>query len=117
MIVYFTASTVGKKQYQDHYQRIIDLLKTSGCEVILDHIMRLSRQQVIMESREERLAFHKKLEGWIKKVISWSLKPRFRVLVLATKSPSQFITINQRSFCTPMGPVNQRFLSITLQKK
>ncbi|MCR4326319.1 MAG: nucleoside 2-deoxyribosyltransferase [Candidatus Roizmanbacteria bacterium] len=65
MKVYFTGSIVGKNEYLKDYQRIIDILHQQGCEVQSDHIMQSSPSSIRMLKREERLAFHAKLERWI----------------------------------------------------
>ncbi len=65
MNVYFTASLVGKKEYQKNYTAIIDYLKAKGYNVVADHILNVTESQVSLQTREERLTFHKKLEGWI----------------------------------------------------
>lgn len=65
MLVYFTASIAGKKHYLDNYQKIIDLLIEKKCEVISDHIIKSTELQVRMETKEDRLKFHKQLEKWI----------------------------------------------------
>src|SRR3989344_5284835 len=65
MRVYFTASIVGKKHYLQNYLKIIEYLKNHSCDVISDHIIQTSESQIRLESKQDRLAFHKKLEGWI----------------------------------------------------
>jgi hypothetical protein len=65
MTVYFTASIVGKKQYEDNYRKIVRLLTKNGCRVISDHILKSSSQKIHLETKEERLAFHDQLEKWI----------------------------------------------------
>ena len=61
MIVYFTASIVGKKQSLSHYQKIIDVVKSKGLEIVSDHIMNATEQQIRLETRGQRV-FSKK--GW-----------------------------------------------------
>ncbi|OGG01650.1 hypothetical protein A2W14_07170 [Candidatus Gottesmanbacteria bacterium RBG_16_37_8] len=65
MTVYFTASIAGKKHYLANYQKIIELLEKKGCQVISDHIIKSTEQEVRLETKEERLKFQKKLEVWI----------------------------------------------------
>lgn len=65
MIVYFTASIAGKKHYLDCYQYLISVLKRKSEKVICEHIMDTKLSQVRLETKDERLSFHKKLEKWI----------------------------------------------------
>src|SRR3989344_4199348 len=65
MNVYFTASLVGKKDYQSNYTAIINYLKNKKFTVVADHILNVTENQVSLQTCEERLKFHKKLEGWI----------------------------------------------------
>ena len=57
MIVYFTASIVGKKYYIKNYQKIISLLKTKNYDVISDHIINMTELQIRLKNREERFAY------------------------------------------------------------
>jgi len=65
MVIYFTASVVGKKQYLPNYIKIIDLLKAKNYQVIADHILKVTEQDIRFEKREDRLKFHGHLEKWI----------------------------------------------------
>jgi hypothetical protein len=65
MNVYFTASIVGKKDYLNHYQHIINLLKTRGYTVQSEHIINVTEPEIHLKTRDERLKFHKKLQSWI----------------------------------------------------
>lgn len=65
MQAYFTASIAGKKHYLKHYLAIIDLLKAKGVDVLSDHIINAQEATISLETKAQRLAFHKKLEGWI----------------------------------------------------
>lgn len=47
------------------YNRIIQLLRSKGATTISDHIIKTTEMQIRMESREERLKFHRNLEEWI----------------------------------------------------
>lgn len=66
MIAYFTASIVGKKYHLTNYQRIINYLKSKNIEVISDHIINTNEDEIRFESKEKRIAFHDKLEKWIR---------------------------------------------------
>lgn len=65
MIVYFTASIVGKKQYLANYLKIIEIIKSKHYQIISDHIINATVEQIRMEKREDRLRFQKQLEKWI----------------------------------------------------
>lgn len=65
MTIYFTASITGKKDYLSQYEKIISVLKLKHHSVISDHILVTSETQIRLESREERITFHKRLEKWI----------------------------------------------------
>src|SRR3989344_9621941 len=65
MKVYFTASIAGKKENLSDYQKIINILKSKGCEVISDHIINSTESEIRLETREDRLKFHKQLEKWV----------------------------------------------------
>jgi hypothetical protein len=63
--VYFTASLVGKKHFLEHYTRIISYLKSKNFDVISDHIINVTPEEVDHSSQDARIAFHTKLEKWI----------------------------------------------------
>lgn len=65
MKAYFTASVVGKRHHEANYRKIIDALKTKGIDVRNEHIMEATEESIRIKTKEERLAFLKKLEGWI----------------------------------------------------
>lgn len=65
MVVYFTASIVGKKHYLSNYLKIIDILKNKGCQTISDHIINSAESTIRLETREERIKFQEKLNSWI----------------------------------------------------
>ncbi|OGG11798.1 hypothetical protein A2Z00_01885 [Candidatus Gottesmanbacteria bacterium RBG_13_45_10] len=65
MNVYFTASIVGKKEFLSNYLKILNILKTKGYEVQASHIIDRSESQINLETRENRLKFHRQLEKWI----------------------------------------------------
>lgn len=63
--IYFTGSLAAKEQYLPNYQQIVDHIKKRGNTVIADHILKPTEHEVSMSTREDRLAFHNKLEKWI----------------------------------------------------
>ncbi len=63
--IYFTASIAAKQQYLDNYHRIVNHMKKRGQEIISNHILDNSEREIGLKTREERLAFHNKLEQWI----------------------------------------------------
>jgi len=65
MNAYFTASIAGKKIYEENYRKIIDILKSRKIKVHSAHIMEATEQSVRLETKEDRLKFHRKLEKWI----------------------------------------------------
>lgn len=66
MIAYFTASVVGKKHYLENYKRIIEIVKSKKIEIISDHIMNISEEEINLQTLKERLGFYNRLEKWIK---------------------------------------------------
>lgn len=67
MKAYFTASVVGKRHYLKDYLRIIENLKKKDCEVVYQHIIDASEEDIRIEKKEDRLAFHSEL---VKKIRS-----------------------------------------------
>jgi hypothetical protein len=65
MLIYFTASIVGKKHYLSHYEKILKILSEKGITHLSDHIMKTSSQDLLTESEAKQLDFHKKLDDWI----------------------------------------------------
>lgn len=65
MTVYFTASIVGKKYYLSEYLQVIDYLRKKGYEVLSDHIIKTTEEEIRFEKKEERISFHEKLDKWI----------------------------------------------------
>lgn len=66
MNIYFTASIVGKKHYLENYNKIIEYLTSKHHEVISDHIINTTEDQIRIEEKEERIKFQRQLENWIK---------------------------------------------------
>lgn len=67
MNVYFTASIVGKKEYLSNYLTIVEMLSKRGFTVQADHILNMTESAINLETRENRLRFHRRLENWIQK--------------------------------------------------
>src|SRR3990172_4236242 len=65
MTAYFTASIVGKKQYEPNYLAILHLLEQKHINVLANHILNTSENEIRLETREERLDFQDKLDSWI----------------------------------------------------
>ena len=65
MLVYFTASIIGKKHYLNNYLKIVEILKTKKVEIVSDHIIKSDGYQVRMETRDDRLKFQEQLDKWI----------------------------------------------------
>lgn len=65
MLVYFTASIVGKRHYLSNYLKVVDFLKGKNFKVLSGHIIDTDESQIRMESKEERYKFQSQLEKWI----------------------------------------------------
>lgn len=65
MIVYFTASIVGKKKHLANYLKIIDTIRNKNFSIISDHIIKTTEAQIHFETKEARLKFSEQLEKWI----------------------------------------------------
>ncbi len=65
MRAYFTASIVGKKYHLANYKRIIALLGSRGVDVVADHILNTTEEQIHFETREERVKMQQKFETWV----------------------------------------------------
>ncbi|MCL5675901.1 MAG: hypothetical protein M1120_02110 [Patescibacteria group bacterium] len=65
MIVYFTASVIGKRYQLPHYLEVIKNIKDLGHKVLSDHIIQTTEDQIKLETKAERVAFLKKLAVWI----------------------------------------------------
>lgn len=65
MKVYFTASIVGRQQYLDNYTAIIGYLKSKGYDVISDHIIKSTTNEILSKDKNERIRFLQKIEKWI----------------------------------------------------
>lgn len=65
MKIYFTASIVGKKHYLENYLKIIDILHKMGHEVTSDHIIKVSDDEINLQTELQRERFHKQLKKWI----------------------------------------------------
>lgn len=65
MKIYFTASLTGKKYYLENYKKIVQYLEEMDCKVFSGHVFTNTKQQIIKETREERVAYHHYMEGKI----------------------------------------------------
>lgn len=65
MTAYFTASIVGKKMFLDKYLAVLEVFAKRGIDVASDHIIKTTPEQIRLETRAERDAFHKSLEAAI----------------------------------------------------
>lgn len=65
MKAYFTASIAGKETYLRNYLKIIDTLKKKGTQTLSDHIMNATESKIRLETKDDRIKFHKQLQQWI----------------------------------------------------
>lgn len=65
MRVYFTASIFAKKRYLQNYLKIIDIFRGKNYQVLSDHIVKSTEEEIRLEKREDRIKFHHNLEKWI----------------------------------------------------
>lgn len=136
MLVYFTASIKGKKQYLFSYQTIIAEVKKLDHTIIADHILDTSEQHVSLESSLDRQKFHKQLDSWITSAdcviaetsfpsisvgfeIALAIQKRKPVLILhsTAKAPTlllelnpEYLTISQYSLKTIRSVLEDFFL-------
>ena len=113
MKVYFTASITGKKQYLPNYLKIIRYLESKGHKVQAHHILDSTESGIRLQTKEDRLRFHKQLTGWIQDAdfmiveasfpsisvgyeISLALQNRKPVLILYSEgdAPNLFASFN-----------------------
>jgi len=113
MKVYFTASITGKKQYLPNYLTIVRHLESKGHTVQAHHILDKTESEMRLQTREDRLRFHKKLISWIQDAdfmiveasfpsisvgyeISLALQNRKPVLILYSEgdAPNLFASFN-----------------------
>lgn len=66
MKVYFTGSLGAKNQHLPNYRHIIDYLQTHGHTVTYEHIVNSTEESVRLMDKHSRLAFHQRIENWIK---------------------------------------------------
>jgi hypothetical protein len=67
MKVYFVASIKGKKKYQENYHQIVEALQELGSDVISDHILNTTPQDIEQSSKEDEKDFYNRVKKWIKK--------------------------------------------------
>jgi hypothetical protein len=53
MTIFFSASVYGKDQFGDRYQKIVDLVKSSGHRIIADHILLTSHEEIQKRSSKD----------------------------------------------------------------
>lgn len=67
MKILFLASIQGKSERVNDYELVVDSLKKTGNEVISDHVMKNSQNDLDSWSEDQKVDFHKKLFDYIKK--------------------------------------------------
>lgn len=65
MRAYFTASIVGRKYHLTNYQKISDILKSKDVDASDNHVLNVSEKDIQMQTKAERLKFHRTLEDAI----------------------------------------------------
>lgn len=66
MNIYFTASLGAKKQYIHNYKAIVKYLESKHHKVVSEHIFNATEESVRMMKKDDRVAFHHRVENWIK---------------------------------------------------
>jgi hypothetical protein len=113
MKVYFTASITGKTQYLKNYLAIVRHLESKGHTVQAHHILDRTESEMRIQTKEDRLKFHKQLIAWIQQAdcmiveasfpsisvgyeISLALQNRKPVLILYSEgdAPNLFASYN-----------------------
>lgn len=67
MKILFVASIQGKADRLEDYQMVVDSLKQTTNEVISDHVMKYTQEDLDSWSEDQKINFHKKLFDYIKK--------------------------------------------------
>lgn len=67
MKILFVASIQGKADRLEDYQMVVDSLKQTTNEVISDHVMKYTQDDLDSLSEDQKINFHKKLFDYIKK--------------------------------------------------
>lgn len=65
MKVYFTASIAGKKELENNYRLIVDTLRSMGNEVVADHVLGVSSEELLSESIDKREDHFNQVKKWI----------------------------------------------------
>ncbi len=66
MRIYFNASLAGKADHLEEYQKIVDVIKKIGHEVVADHIMKRNFEDVNRQSKEQHAKDFQKARKEIK---------------------------------------------------
>jgi nucleoside 2-deoxyribosyltransferase len=67
MNIYFIGSIHGRKVYQAHYQKIIELVETAGHKIKADHVMETDSAELQSYDEEALIKRYKKNMGSLKK--------------------------------------------------
>lgn len=65
MKIYFVASISGKQEYGANYQKIFEALKNIGADILSDHVLTTSAEQLGGVTAKEEKDFYKQLNNWI----------------------------------------------------
>lgn len=66
MKIYFTASIAANRKYMTQYKTIISYLTSQKHSITYEHILNATEESVRLTSKDDRLKFHRQIEGWIK---------------------------------------------------
>ncbi|MEA2056720.1 MAG: hypothetical protein U9O78_03390 [Patescibacteria group bacterium] len=65
MKAYFSASVSGKKELGKNYKKILDSLNELGLEVLNNHVLTTSLEDLKKVGKKEEQSFYKQLKSWL----------------------------------------------------
>ena len=66
MRIYFNASLAGKTEYLGEFRRIVDVIKKTGHEVVVEHVMKRNFENVNQQNKEQHAKDFQKAKKEIK---------------------------------------------------
>jgi hypothetical protein len=67
MKVYFSASISGKKNLIGHYRKIFNALKKMDVDVLSDHVLKHTKEEIKIKNHDEVVSFYRKIVNLINK--------------------------------------------------